>query len=567
MRWLIFLLSSVPFIVPFRWYPDGDFFSDALAVFFVLVFVLCSRQMRSSRLVLIGFLFSGLVVFWGLLGGAPYLEIWLAPAIMICLGALFLGCLQARQLDERSLDRKAALYGLVFGGGCSLIIALGQIFAWRWVEPLVFDGATGIVANIGQRNQFSLYIAIGVVAYLLLLARSGLQLWRGVALVLIMAFLCSFVLVHAGSRAVVLMVFSALIIVLLRLCFWRSDRFGYYFLIFAAVFFLVQLFSVLLPDFFYLFENRSGLERIHDTHVDVRWGEWAKAWEGFLAHPLGIGFGNYASFSFSAGEGQALVWSNPHNFILHFLVEMGFSGVGLIFLALLLVVKYCFYYLRSREGDAGVPCVLAFFMLHNLLEYSFWYANFFYLFLIFLAFLPSGGGVRRFVGGRLVAGVFLGLLSLSVFQYSQLLSAIWLAADKSPVMRIVVSAQVGLNPLLSWRADKVLMDFVTYDNGPDWEFKFCKLEAMAMREPLPQYLERMAFLAMVNDDHDLAGGILKARYRVLDYEPGAYFESLVRQYWPVAADDVIGEFKENKKEGFSSYEEYELGKSGICGSL
>ena len=63
MRWLIFLLSSVPFVVPFRWYPDGDFFSDAIAVFFVLIFVLCSRQMRSSRLVLIGFLFSGLVVF------------------------------------------------------------------------------------------------------------------------------------------------------------------------------------------------------------------------------------------------------------------------------------------------------------------------------------------------------------------------------------------------------------------------------------------------------------------------------------------------------------------------
>ncbi len=520
--------------------------------------------MRRSPLVLIGFALAGVITVAGILGGSAYFEVWLAPALMVFVGAVFLGCMQAREPVDIQLDRNAVLYGLVLGGGCSLVLALGQVFEWGWTGVLTFDGALGVVANIGQRNQFSLYILLGFLAFLALLVRSKLMVWRSLVVISSLAFLCSFVLVHSGSRSVVLMVFSALLIALVRIYFWRNDRFGYYVLIFSGVFFFVQLLSVLWPDFLLMGGGGSGFARIQDAHSDSRWSEWGKAWRGFLEHPFGVGFGNYAFFSFSAGHERSLVWSNPHNFILHFLVETGFLGVVFIFFGLLVVAKFWFDYLRMEAGGAGVPAAIAFFMLHNLLEYSFWYANFFMLFLVLLAFLPSTGHVVRFFCGRLIALVLLVFLCVVVVQYGQMLSAIWLAGDKSPVARIVVSAQVGLNPLLSWRADKVLMDSIPYDDGPDWAVHFCRLEDMAMREPLPQYLERMAFLAMVKDDYDLAGGILKARYRLLSDNSSYYFESAVKATWPLAAENVIRDFKEKKLEGFKAYKEYRLGKSGVC---
>ena len=520
--------------------------------------------MRRSPLVLIGFALAGLIAVAGVLGGSAYLEVWLAPALMVFVGAVFLGCMQAREPVDMQLDRSAVLYGLVLGGGCSLVLALGQVFEWSWTAVLTFDGALGVVANIGQRNQFSLYILLAFLAFLALLVRSKSMVWRSLAVVVFLALLCSFVLVHSGSRSVVLMVFSALLIALARIYFWRNDRFSYYVLIFSGVFFFVQLLSVLWPDFLLMDGGGSGFSRIQNAHADTRWSEWGKAWSGFLEHPFGVGFGNYAFFSFSAGHERSLVWSNPHNFILHFLVETGFVGVALICFGLLVVAKCGFNYLRMEAGGAGVPASITFFMLHNLLEYSFWYANFFLLFLVFLAFLPSTGRVMRFVGGRVIALILLALLFFAVVQYGQLLSAIWLVGNKSPVARIVVSAQVGLNPFLSWRADKVLMDFIPYDDGPDWVMRFCRLEGMAMREPLPQYLERMAFLAMVKDDYDLAGGILKARYRLLSDSSSYYFESAVKATWPLAAENIIRDFKEKKLEGFKVYEEYRLGKSGVC---
>lgn len=564
VRWLIFCLVSVPFVVPFRWYPDGDFFSDVISVFLALIFVIASREMRCSPLVLIGFALAGLITVAGVLGNSVYLEAWLAPALMVFVGAAFLGCMQAREPVDVRLDSRAALYGLVVGGGFSLVLALGQVFELGWAEVLTFNGASGVVANIGQRNQFSLYVLLGLLAFLVLLARSGLMIWRGFLVVISLALLCSFALVHAGSRSVMLMVFSAIVIASVRLYFWRNDLFSYYILIFSGVFFFVQLLSVLWPDVLFVEGDGSGLARVKDAYTDTRWGEWRKAWGGFLEHPLGVGFGNYAFFSFSAGHEPSLVWSNPHNFVLHFLVETGFVGVVLIFLGLFVIAKCGFDYLRMEGGGAGVPAAIVFFILHNLLEYSFWYANFFLLFLVLLAFLPFTGRVVRFVGGRVMALILLVVLFIVVVQYGKLLSAIWFAGDKSPVARVVISAQVGLNPLLSWRADKVLMDSISYDDGPDWAVHFCRLEEMAMREPLPQYLERMAFLAMVKDDYGLAGGILKARYRLLSDRSSYYFESAVTAAWPLAAENVIRDFKGKKSEGFKEYEEYRLGKSGIC---
>ncbi|PAV47647.1 hypothetical protein CK486_11330 [Pseudomonas sp. HAR-UPW-AIA-41] len=564
VRWLMFCLVSVPFVVPFRWYPDGDFFSDTIAVFFALLFVIASKELRCSSLVLIGFSLAGLILVAGVLGGSAYMEAWLAPALMVLVGSLFLGSMHARDPAELQRDWDAVLYGLVLGGGCSLVLGLGQIFEWGWISFLTFDGAIGVVANIGGRNQFSLYVLLGFLAFLVLLVRSALSVWWRCAVVVVVASLCSFVLVSSGSRSVVLMVFSVLVLAIFRLYFWRNDRFSYYFLIFAGVFFLTQLLSVLWPDYFSAVDGGSGFSRIQNAYADTRWVEWAKAWSIFLEHPFGVGFGNYAFFSFAATQMPSLVWSNPHNVILHFLVETGFVGAALIVFGFVVVTVGCFRYLRMAEGGVILPAAIGSFILHNLLEYSFWYANFFLCFLIFLAFLPTSGRVLRFVSGRVVSLVFLVLLLVSAVQYCRLLSAVWLPDSKSRVARIVVSAQVGLNPFLSWRADKVFMDFIPYDDGPDLVVRFCRLEDMARREPLPQYLERMAFLAMVAEDHDLYGGILKARYRRLSDTSGYYFESAVKTAWPLAAERVIRDFKERKLEGFKSYEEYQLGESGVC---
>lgn len=562
----MFCLVSLPFIVPFRWYPDGDFFADAIALFFALLVVCTARSIRFSPMVFVGIFISLVVFIAGRLGGAAYLEVWLAPAVMVFVGALLLGVLQARQAEQVTLDKTALLYGLVFGGLVSLVLSWGQILQLHWLEIMIFPGASGVSANIGQRNQFSLYLLLSFFAFLTLLVRQPASLLRGMALVLVSGFFLTFVIVQAGSRAAVLMVLVAALLALLRLYWWRDDRLSRYVLAFSVLFLGLQLLSVLAPDLFWVGVQGSGLARMQDAYADTRWGEWFKAWGVFLQHPFGVGFGNYAYYSFVSGQNQAVVWANPHNMLLHFLVETGVFGVALVVCGLSLIARGCFIFLRSSRGDIFAPCAMAFFVLHNLLEYSFWYANFFLLFVVLLAYLPSAGLVVRIGWFKLVPAMMFVLMVVTVAQYGQLLWAVWIAGGKSPVERIVVSARVGMNPFLSWRADKVLMDYLPYDDGPDWQQRFCRLEMMVQREPLPQYLEKMAFLAMVKGEYDLAGSILKTRYSVLSKMTDDHFKEIVTKTWPLAYVDLLSTLEAKKSAEFKDYPVYQLGQSGMCNS-
>lgn len=564
MRWLIFCLASLPFLVPFRWYPDGDFFADVIALSFALLIVCMARSIRFSPMVFTGLAIALVIFVAGRLGGAAYLEVWLAPALMVLVGGLLLAGLQARSTEQAALDKTALLYGLVSGGLVTLILAWGQILQLHWLEVLVFQGASGVSANIGQRNQFSLYLLLAFLAFLLLLARQPISLRRGMIPVLLGGFLLAVVIVQAGSRAAVLMVLVAAVFALLRLYWWRDDRLSHFVLAFAVLFLGLQLLSALVPDFFWIGAQGSGLTRMQDAYADARWGEWLKAWGIFLQHPFGVGFGNYAYYSFINGQNQAVVWANPHNMLLHFLVETGVFGGSLIVCALLLVARDCLLFMRSSQGGIFVPCAIVFFVLHNLLEYSLWYANFFFLFIALLAFLPSVGPIVRVGWFKLVPAMIFVLVLVTLTQYGQLLWGVWIVGGKNPVERIVVSVRAGMNPFLSWRADKVLMDYLPYDNGPDWQQRFCRLEMMAQREPLPHYLEKMAFLAIVKNEYDLAGSILKTRYSVLSKMTDEHLRVIATKTWPLAYADLLNTIEAKRSAGFKGYPEYQLGQSGMC---
>lgn len=565
MRWLIFFLVSLPFIIPFRWYPDGDFFADAIAFFFALLIACITRKIRFSPIVLVGLMIALIIIFYGKIGETHYLEVWLAPALMVIVGALLLGGLQAQQSEKFIINKTFLLYGLAFGGGITLLLSLGQVFHLNFLENIIFKGSSGISANIGQRNQFSLYLLISFFAFLALLTRSSIPLSKGIISVLLIGFFLSIVITKAGSRAAVLMILIAASISITRLYWWRNDRLSYYVLAFAALFSIIQLTSIILPDLTFLFGRNSGLSRIHDAYSDTRWGEWLKAWYIFLKYPLGVGFGNYAYFSFINGQNQEIVWSNPHNIILHFLVETGVFGAFFVLCGLLLIIKNCIQLVRAQQGDIFFPCALAFFILHNMLEYSLWYANFFFLFIVLLAFLPSAGPSIRKTWVRAVPAMMLIILLMVTAQYGQLLRAVWLVGNKNPTERITVTISTAMNPFLSWRSDKSLMDYLNYDNGPGWRQHFCRLEIMVQREPLPHYLEKMALLAVINDKYNLAGSIFRTRYEVLSKMSDEHFKLIAKKTWPLAYKDLLDTVELKKQTGFRNHPKYQLGQSGLCG--
>lgn len=72
-----------------------------------------------------------IIIFYGKIGETHYLEVWLAPALMVIVGAFLLGGLQAQQSEKFIINKTFLLYGLAFGGGITLLLSLGQVFHLR----------------------------------------------------------------------------------------------------------------------------------------------------------------------------------------------------------------------------------------------------------------------------------------------------------------------------------------------------------------------------------------------------------------------------------------------------
>ena len=162
-------------------------------------------------------------------------------------------------------------------------------------------------------------------------------------------------------------------------------------------------------------------------------------------------------------------------------------------------------------------------------------------------------------------GLDLLVLALVSYDYTRTLG--YRTVDREArvnVSRMTDLISVSLNPLLSWSADRLLMDYLIPDGGPEAVFKLCRSIYMAEREPLYPYLERVALMALADGKYDLASSVLKSRYAVYPGLPDTYLKARIRFQWPSMADDFIEKIDSDRNAGFPGVDFYRLDIPAEC---
>ncbi len=556
-----FFICGVSFVLPFRGYPDGDFYSDAMAVIFSLFVVVCfGRRMAVTNLV---WLFSFFLLIS--LGGGDrgyYYHGWFYPvAALICL-VFYFSTISALEGGLRNAFIAGCMWGVVAGGCFSVLVGCIQLLGWvDHVSLLVFRGGYEVYGNFGQRNNFSTYLLIFSVVLCGLLCKKSINTLFGVVMLAVAAIL----LAYAASRMAVLAVLILLFLALVagRLRDWSAEDSAviYYYTAFAIFFSL----CLIVLWFFDL----GASSRISITGDVSRLREWEKAWNIFLDHPWGVGFGNYARYSFvyqlESGLPAQITWSHAHNIVFQFLVEFGVWAFPLVVSAMWVLQSVLRNCLRHGANGLVVGAILLIVCVHSLLEYPLWYMNFLALFLSFLAmYIP----VSKRVGGNIIRVVAAGGVVLGggvVFWYSALPGYVYPAKDyRVNLLRMQELIDRSLSPVLDWPADRVLMEYLVVEDGPEWEYKMCKSIFMATKEPVYMYLERVALFALARQDFEFASSVLKARYAVYPSLPDDYLVESIRRMWPDREADYLGKISSEKQAGFPDDKAYDLTLPEYC---
>lgn len=402
LRASLFILA-LAWVLPFlQWHhklPIPSFYSEWLAFGLGLLALLpllarrywAPMRIPRSLLFLLGFL--GILIVQVLLQRVAYPQQAFVAAMYLLWGALMLWL--GNQLGrEPGLPRIAGVLAWALVIGASLSAALGLIQHFGLSTPLnsIINQkmAGALMANLGQPNHFSNYLALGLASILYLNADGKLNRWAALGLAVFLLF----VLALTGSRS------SWLYLGAFALLAWAWGRRAHASApaLLKAALGLLLAFAVMqwlahLP----LMQGASGsitpVERLFElaSGVEIRLGLWREAVQIWLAHPLiGAGFGQFAwqhfmlSSEYAVSQTPAALLPSPlagamynhsHNLLAQIGAEFGSAG-------LILMLAGAGYWLagsmRQTATLAGwwVAALLAVLTIHSLLEYPLWYAPF-----------------------------------------------------------------------------------------------------------------------------------------------------------------------------------------------
>lgn len=413
MNILLAFLVSIPFCIFVNFPPLTDLPKQLLAlvvVFFLgfLVVFRSKRQINFSRAVALfamicfWFLFTSFVgygsvgpSFWG----GVVVSIFGGLCLLISPSAKFLWGEQAVERFFMAVLLFAAGFVTIFGllrfyGVAQVIIPWLEVSDSRLVGPWGQPNLSGLTILLGQISLVALFAAFRRSFLPVFLVVSSLFIYSGIM---------------TGSRAWVVLFFAYLALLLLsgvkssgaESAAARSfNR--------RAAAMLLAMFCVIYPasgvidrwiseplndsSILDRSDASSALSRHTDFSGRARFGEWEKVrYYNELADNiwLGYGLGRYGYFSSQVAlldsdlQNNRKYWDNAHNFLIMALVEGGWIGFFLVILVFIWGVYFILKKVFSGVGEYYCYMLLV-LLAQNLIEFSFWYLPFLFLFLFSL---------------------------------------------------------------------------------------------------------------------------------------------------------------------------------------
>jgi len=559
----IFMLVSFPFVIPWHFYPDGDFLTQSISLACALMFV-CFSVLRGVSVKL------GLVEFFGLATVFALLALSGRQAsvafVVVLVGTLLMSSLRSLPLAEKDACFKVMMYGLAFGLSFTLFAALAQVLGVESIfSGWVFDDQNpailSIVANIGQRNLMSQYLLVGLTASSLLVVKYR----SGLLLVALISVPVGYVLALAGSRTALLCISWLLFAGLCFLGFFRKQkimgRYSWATIICAIVLLVMQPVSeMLVPGV------PTTLSRVAEGS-GVRIAEWAKAWSIVQQHfPGGVGWSEYAANSFlqqlQVGNSASVDnnWTHAHNLVLHLLVELGLAA------AIPFAALACLFYelVCSKRNLQWMLVILTLGMIfiHSMLEYPLWYVWGLYLFISLAGFGLNDGlvsfqlsrAMRFFFAVLMIGGI--GCILLSAKGYFQLVEATSPTENQQlNLERLENIIAQSSNPALEYAANVTMIPYLRPGGGI---LRLCKLMEVARVMPAADKLDLIALDAFLMNDEKFAFEVLRSRYRVFPRTDDGVLISNLGRLGEEKAKTLRERIEQLKLEPFDLSKSYQL---------
>lgn len=513
---LIFGIACLPFILPFHFYPDGDFPAQAASLFIAITICIIGI-IRSGKI----YISYGSIILIALALVISYQQNHeaypsIAPVILL-VGAILAGSVTSLWINTDY--QKSLLYGLVAGSAINILIAYIQLaHLTQYFPALIFWDPNDIEAtpygNLAQRNLFTTYVFSGALAAIELSARD-IKNRRAHSISIIILLAACPILTTSASRSIFIYIISA--ILLATIAFIKKDsktaEYRKAFLTKLCLLLIAMLACQLIIT--YTSDIGTGLKRV-STGESIRLAEWHKSWIIIYgSFPYGIGWGDYASNSFLAqlklpNAAQNSTWEHSHNLVVNLIAEIGLLAIPLIGMIAYAIINIT----RASQDNIFIRCYISLISLHSLLEYPLWYVHFLYLtILIMFPWLPNIAVSLQKTSKLMLSSTLLALaiiITISTRQYIFLVKNVY--KDPDPFVNLEKTAEfneIGANPSLRFAADLSIINHLQEGNG---NLRLCKILELTRKLPTYTLLEKMAIELYISDEDRLAAAVLKSRY-------------------------------------------------------
>lgn len=437
----LFLLASLPFLIPLHIRPITTFYGEwwATVLTLALVTIAIVRQLPAGRfslptICLLPALFLVAIALQFALGRIyfPQQGVIYSLYLLLAASAMVAGHLLARDLGEAVLTKWLAM-GFITGAllqGIPSVLQLQGLALAGWTTPLM-PGYT-MYGNLGQRNHLAHVFWLGMASLLWLHwqkhVATGVALLAAAALLLIAPF--------TGSRSIYLyplgLLFATLIVwPKLRQVTHARQILLLCLLLLPATWIFNQI-SATFPVFASGMKASSAESLIYSVQEpgsqSIRLALWRIGLAATLEAPwLGNGVGSVPLSSLMHAEagqydGPMQVTEHFHNVIVNWLAEF---GIPVTAIALLLIAVWLLRLLRQPLSPERwwTIAMLSVTSIHSLLEYPLWHSYFLAPTALLLgAFSATGAQLRltSLTRPALLAAVLLAIFSLHTLRNDQL---------------------------------------------------------------------------------------------------------------------------------------------------
>jgi O-antigen ligase len=450
---LLAVVAIVPFAIPYAYFPVSKFYAESTSLIAgILMFALviwAKPQLKFSPIAIASFAFAGFALIQPFFVHTYFIgNNYYVALLFFILGLVAIAVTSLVDGDDKTRDNLMLIlcWSLVISATIQAIIAYLQYTGkaanfseYVLVSPQDPGDGSNIFGNIGQPNQFTDFISIGVVALCYLFFVGQINLIVFIAYSLLFALAVTFTARRGVLLYFIIMLFTAGWM-WLRNVKKPEQAINYRKAALLMIAFFIGLMAVqfAFPKLVAMFSSHpasvsTGLNRLSENAIGQstyrRFYEWYKALVMFANHPLfGVGWYQYPregiyimlTERFMYIPQNMKLYTHSHNSLVNMMAETGLIG-SLITIGYGL--GYSIFLLLRRVNTAQALFIVLLMipiLTHSFLEYPLWYAYFIVLLVIFLAFAPAKYVLKNSIGVKAAGSIVVALLMLFAYNSYQM---------------------------------------------------------------------------------------------------------------------------------------------------